>query len=133
MKPEWKKRLATYLVLVAVVVGVLYFLKTSPVDVRVEVDLTGVRLLAGGQLSEVKMSVFTADGTWVSSTVHAFPTTLYPSGPPASAPPVEMKFNPGQYDVRLDYKYSSGRSSHKLIRVQIEEPGTLELKGAPAG
>lgn len=133
MKPAWKKRAVGYIVFVGVVVGVLYFLKTAPVDVRVEVDLTGVRLLAGSQLTQLEMSVYAADGTWVSSTVHAFPPTLYPSGPPATSPPTEMKFNPGRYDIRLDYEYSSGRSNHKILRVDIEEPGTLELKGTPGG
>ncbi len=133
MKPAVKKRLVGYVVLVGVVVGVLYFLKTAPVDAVLEVDLSGVRLLEGSPLLELKMSVYDAEGTWISSTVHAFPATLYPSGPPATSPPVEMKFNPGEYDVRLDYEYSSGRSSNKIIRIQIEEPGTLELKGAPGG
>ena len=133
MKSAVKRRLVGYIVLVGVVVGVLYFLKTAPVDVRVEVDLTGVRLLAGSQLTQLEMSVYTAKGEWVSSTVHAFPATLYPSGPPATSPPVEMKFHPGEYDVRFDYEYASGRSNHKIVRVHIKEPGTLELKGAPGG
>lgn len=135
MKREWKKRALSYLILVGVLAGALYFMQKSPVDVDTVVDLTTVRLEQGVPLAELKVS-FYQDETWISSTFYAFPESRYPSGPPGNTDPVPTKLLPGTYDVVLDLTYASQtdpeRKLTRKLKLEVAAAGRLEIKAGQA-
>lgn len=135
MKRDWLKRALSYLLLVGVLVGALWFLQKSPLEVDSVVDLTGVRLHDSVPLSSLKVSFMDGD-KWVCSTVHAFPESRYPSGPPGTTPPVSVKIVPGTYSVQLDLEYGEGDGAQyresRTMQVEVAAAGRLEIKAEQA-
>ena len=133
MKVNVKKRILAYIVLVAMGAGALYFLKSSPVEVKLVVDLDEARYLGEQKLVSLKLTV-RSDKQWVSSTEYQFADSSYPSGPPAQTRPVTLEIVPGEYEARLDLTYGPGVETHLGPRVQlfqVETADTIHLRGGP--
>ena len=134
MLKGWKKRLVAYLVLAGVAVGVLYLLRTSPVEVHLVVELDGARRLGEADLLELKVSFHDEDGQWVTSTVYSYPPEVFPEGPPAETRRTSLKMIPGPYEARLSMVYGLGPASERIEKIVVVEVGkqeTLRLRADP--
>jgi|GEM_PF-5093985 hypothetical protein len=137
MKTTWKKRALSYLVLVGVAVGAIWFMQKSPAELEAVVDLTGVRVQGGASLAELRVS-YSLEGEWVCSTFYAFPEFKYPSGPPGNTEPVAVKLMPGMYDLVLEMKYfdasgeAAGAAEKRKMSLDVGGSGRLEIRAAQA-
>ena len=127
----WQKRVAAYLVLVSLVIGAIYLLQRKSVDVALTIDLDGVRTLEKVMLREVRVEMRQAGGDWSGATVHSFPESLYPGGPPLEVGPVHIGMPPGEYEVTIVRIYGEVPVQQQLSRrvvVKIQQEGPLRIR-----
>jgi len=131
MWKAWRKRAVAYLVLITAVVGVIFMLKTTALEVDLVVDLVGVRTRDGLKLMEARITILELDGQWVGASVHTFPPALFPHGPPAETTPVNMQLGQGEYEARMEFVYGDGPSSPRETRrlqFTVEQAGPIRLR-----
>jgi len=128
----WRKRALAYLALAFVAVGVLWALKTTPVEVRIVVDMADSRTLGKLGLREVRLSVTDSDGKWMGASVFTFPPDLHPQGPPAESPQVTFKLPQGTYEAGMQFLYGPDEVRREVVRKErfdVVEEGRVRLTG----
>lgn len=131
MKVGWKKRALAYSVVVMMAAGLIYLLSATPLEVQVQVDLTGARNLGSAALTELTLRFPAGDGEDGQVTRFSFPASVFPSGPPAMTTPVMVKLAKGVHEVTLDFVYGTGPgavSGSRKASVQVERDAPLTLK-----
>jgi hypothetical protein len=114
MKDATRKKLARYFILVAFLGGAVLFLRQSPQEARISVELDKVYELAGSPAEKVEWKLFDEDGQWLSTSSFDFPEELYPSGPgPKRLDPVTLKLANGTYRAEVTVSYRPGPKSPK--------------------
>jgi hypothetical protein len=130
----WQKRVAAYLVLIFLVIGAIYLLQKKTVDVALTIDLDGVRTLEQVMLREMRVEMRQAGGDWSGATVHSFPESLYPGGPPLEIGPVHIGMPLGEYEVTISRVYGEVHGQEKeftrKVLVKIQQEGPLRIRAA---
>ncbi len=103
-----KKPQIRYLVLFGVLAGTLWFLRDTPCDVTLTVDLDRVHRLGDEVLDRMEVKVLDAEGAWISTSTFDFPQSLFPDGPGpirTEDKAIQLQLPPGNYRVKLTMRY----------------------------
>lgn len=131
MKVEWKKRAMGYAVLVAMAGGLIYLLSATPMEVQVQVDLSGAQHLGASKLSELTVRFPGAGGQDSQVLRFSFPESIYPAGPPLRISPVTVRLTKGTHEVVVDFTYGSDPgavSGTRTVLVHVERDAPLTIK-----